>query len=47
MDSGLKVCNPLPSLLQLFFLSIVLIMLCTTICVGFVSPGKRRAGSRR
>ena len=44
MDSGLKVCNPLPSLLKLFFLSIVLIMLCTTICVGFGSPGKGRAG---
>ena len=39
MDSGLKICNSLPSLLQLFFLSIVLVMLCTTICAGFVSPG--------
>ena len=46
MDSGLKICNPLPSFLQLFFLSIVLVMLCT-ICVGFVSPGKGRGGSRR
>ena len=38
MDSGLKICNSLPSLLQLFFLSIVLVMLCT-MCAGFVSPG--------
>ena len=46
VDSGLKVSNSLPSLLKLFFLSIILIRLCT-ICVVFVSPGKGRAGSYR